>query len=115
MLPKSGNRLHGRDEARCAREISSALRTELGGSNRAAKTLMRWTGASERSAKNWLSGSCAPSGSHMIILVRESDLVARAVLRLAERADLLSAVEVQAARTAVVEALAHLEAAFGAA
>jgi hypothetical protein len=51
----------------------------------------------------------------MIILVRESDLVARAVLRLAERADLLSAVEVQAARTAVVEALAHLEAAFGAA
>lgn len=113
MLPKAGNRLHRRDELRYALQISAALRTELGDTHRATKTLMRWTGASERSAKNWLSGSCTPSGPHMIILLRESDLVARAVLGLAGRDDLLRLIDVQAAEQEILSALEHVRAALG--
>ena len=46
---------------------------------------MRWTGASDRTAKNWLSGCCGPSGGHLIQLARESDTVLAAILGLAGR------------------------------
>jgi hypothetical protein len=36
-------------------QIAAPLRRELGGGRKAAKTLMRWTGASERTSKKWLS------------------------------------------------------------
>lgn len=36
-------------------EIAAALRRELGGSHQAIKASMNWTGASERTAKNWLA------------------------------------------------------------
>ncbi len=68
-----------------ASSIADALRTELGRSHRATKTLMRWTGASDRTAKNWLSGSYGPSGSHLIELARRSDIVLAAILSLAGR------------------------------
>ena len=60
--------------------IASALRRELGGSRRAIKTLERWTGATPRTAKNWLSGSTGPSGEHLMLLLRYSDEVFRTVL-----------------------------------
>jgi len=65
--------------------IALALREELGGSHQAIKTLMRRTDASARTAKNWLSGAAGPSGAHLIRLMRSSDLVFRAVLRMAGR------------------------------
>jgi hypothetical protein len=68
-----------------ASSIADALRTELGRSHRATKTLMRWTGASDRTAKNWLSGCCGPSGRHLICLARESDVVLATLLGLAGR------------------------------
>lgn len=68
-----------------AKSISIALREELGSSHIAAKTIMRWTGASERTAKNWLSGSCGPSGKHLVQLARESDVIMATVLVLAGR------------------------------
>jgi hypothetical protein len=46
---------------------------------------MRWTGASDRTAKNWLSGNCGPSGDHLVNLARESDTVLAALLDLAGR------------------------------
>jgi hypothetical protein len=72
-------------EVAYAASIADALRTELGRSHRATKTLMRWTGASDRTAKNWLSGSYGPSGAHLIQLARESDTVLATVLGLAGR------------------------------
>lgn len=68
-----------------ARSISNALREELGSSHMAAKTVMRWTGASERSAKNWLAGICGPSGCHLVRLARESDVIMATLLVLAGR------------------------------
>jgi hypothetical protein len=113
MLPKTGNRLHRLDPSSYSLEIGKALRAELGGSHRAIKTLMRWTGASERTAKNWLAGAHAPSGCYLIILVRESNLVARTVFQLAGRLDYLNLIEVAAARDDLASALGHIEAAIG--
>jgi hypothetical protein len=113
MFRKRGNIfLSGRaPQESYATSIADALRTELGQSHRATKTLMRWTGASDRTAKNWLSGCCGPSGGHLIQLARESDTVLAALLGLAGRnrhmvgADLLSIRNALVAATELVDAL----------
>lgn len=90
MLPKTcntfqnaGNKVNSQLEYRDA--IWSALTSELGGTHQAAKTTMRWTGVSERTARNWISGSHAPAGEHLVELMRNSDAVLSAVLVLAGR------------------------------
>jgi hypothetical protein len=75
------------DYASC---ISGALRKELGNSHQSIKTLMRWTGANERTAKNWLSGTNGPSGEHLLEILRHSDPVFECVLERIDRAPLLS-------------------------
>jgi hypothetical protein len=113
MFPKTGKKLPPRqlDPHAYAGAISDALRAELGESHRATKTLMRWTGASERTAKNWLSGSCGPSGDNLVQLARESDGVLATVLALAGRnehmvgADLLSIRSSLRAATRLVDEL----------
>jgi len=47
--------------------------------------VMAWTGAGERTVKNWLAEVSGPSGEHLLTLVRHSDLVLQAVLILAGR------------------------------
>src|SRR5262245_52159260 len=90
MFPKKGktfpeqdcNDLPGRPYAAV---IADALRAELGDTHRSVKIIMRWTGANERTVKNWLVGASGPSGVHLVALVRHSDLVLEAFLRLAGR------------------------------
>ena len=48
--------------------IRQALRDELGGSRAAAKSIMRWTGVSDRTARNWLNGAASPRGYHLVCL-----------------------------------------------
>jgi hypothetical protein len=95
MLPKKGNVFPGRSTPKeiYAGAIADALRTELGQSHRATKTLMKWTGASDRTAKNWLNGNCGPSGDHLITLAKESDTVLAALLGLAGRHGHMAGVE----------------------
>lgn len=64
-----------------------ALASELGGTHQATKTAMRWTGVSERTARNWISGTHAPAGEHLVELMRNSDAVFLAVLSLAGRSE----------------------------
>ena len=88
VVPKKGTIVHleaCRDGLRAA--IAAALADELGDTHRAVKTVMRWTGASERTVKYWLSGERAPSGEHLISLSRNSDAVFLAVLVLAGRVE----------------------------
>jgi hypothetical protein len=47
-----------------ATAVAAALRSEVGGTRSAAKSLMRWTGASERAAKAWLVRS-RPQALHV--------------------------------------------------
>lgn len=87
-LPKMGKELpvsrHQKSSAYAA-AIARALRSELGGSRRAIKTLMRWTHASERTAKCWLAGTSGPSGEHLIVLMTNSESVWDTVLALVRR------------------------------
>ena len=78
-----------RPSADYAAVISNALRAEVRGSNKAIKTLMRWTGASERTVKGWLSGLRGPNGEDLIALIGGSDILLRRVLHLAGRDPIL--------------------------
>src|ERR1041385_3889296 len=87
-LSKVGNSLHLAVRAPISTyegAIAEALRRELPGSHKAVKTMMRWTGASARTAKNWFTGAAGPSGPHLISLMKNSDAVLQAVLLLAAR------------------------------
>ncbi|MBX6741820.1 MAG: XRE family transcriptional regulator [Acetobacteraceae bacterium] len=68
-------------------ELAAALRREMQKRRAAAKIVMRWTGASERTVKAWLGGISVPSGEHLVALMRHSDEVFVTVLRLSERLD----------------------------
>lgn len=68
-----------------ARAIRDALRSELGPDRQVNKTVQRWTGAGERTVKNWLNGKCGPRGEHLLLLAYYSDSVFDAILMLTER------------------------------
>jgi hypothetical protein len=108
MLPKSGTLLPARGakftERDYASQIRQALRDELGGSRVAAKAIMRWTGASNRSARNWLNGAASPSGYHLLCLARESDAVLGAILSLSGRPELALSVDIRAIEIALARA-----------
>ncbi|MDP9154661.1 MAG: hypothetical protein M3O74_10465 [Pseudomonadota bacterium] len=92
MLPKTRKKLRMDQPPPVGREypfaIAVALHQELGGSRRAIKTLARWTGASDRTAQNWLSATRGPSGADLMILAKHSPAVHLACLSLSGRADL---------------------------
>ncbi|MCK1457113.1 hypothetical protein IVB34_01740 [Bradyrhizobium sp. 2] len=93
MFPKTGKTFpdgEGFTSSTYASLIADILKSELGNSHQAHKTLMRWTGANERTAKNWLSGANGPSGEHLLQLMRNSDRVFEFVLRLSHRPAVLS-------------------------
>jgi len=80
MLPKKGRMLHPWNGlAKSAKDyadlIADALHQEHGNSHRTVKTIMRWTGASERSVKNWLSGEFGPSGYFLMRLCVKSGAI----------------------------------------
>jgi hypothetical protein len=108
MFPKKGRifphrvdrRRHDRDYATA---ISTALRQELGDTHQATKTVMRWTGASDRTIKNWLAGTSGPHGEHLISLVHHSDAVFEVLLRTAGRESLLPIIRLANSRSALTE------------
>jgi hypothetical protein len=93
-----------------ATEISAALHRSAETSGAGVKVVANWTGANERTVKNWFSGRYAPSGEHLTILVRQSDEVLSAFLVLAGRKELLVAVKLALAEDAVLELLAAVRA-----
>lgn len=87
MLPKKGRKLHqwnglAKSAKDYAELIAQALRREHGDTHRTVKTIMRWTGASERSVKNWLRGESGPSGYFLMRLCVKSVAVQELVLGL---------------------------------
>jgi hypothetical protein len=112
MFPKNGIKVPGGGrpvEADYLLEIRGALRRELGSTGGASKTIMRWTGASDRSARNWMSGSAGPSGFHLICLARESNAVLSAMLALSGRAELALSADIHAVEVALAKAAGALE------
>ena len=87
MLPKKGKMFHlwvglAKSPKDYAELIGDALKEEHGDTHRSVKTIMRWTNASERSVKNWLSGESGPSGYFLMRLFAKSAAVQALVLEL---------------------------------
>ncbi len=78
---------------RFATEIAAALQRASAESGLQIKTVAGWTGANERTVKNWFSGQYGPSGEHLLVLARHSQEVFETMLGIMERQDLLLALE----------------------
>src|SRR6267154_6412015 len=91
------------DDHAFAMKIASALTSELKDRNSRAKLVAGWTGANERTVKNWISGRYAPCGRHLVGLAQHSDQVLNAILLMADRQNLLLARRVEDLRRKVLE------------
>jgi hypothetical protein len=91
------------DDHAFAIKIARALKSELKDRNSRAKLVAGWTGASERTVKNWILGRYAPCGRHLVVLAQHSDQVLNAILSMADRQDLLLARRVGDLRRKVLE------------
>lgn len=88
MFPKKGKFLPGIAVYREA--VAAALRAELGDTHHAVKTVMQWTGANERTVKNWLTAREGPRGEHLICLLHYSNTVLEGVMKLAGREQVMA-------------------------
>lgn len=118
MFPKMGKTFPDDDEGKVdgikyQMAIAAALKRELGGSHRAIKIVMRWTGVSERTAKNWLAGSHGPAGEHLVELMRNSNEVLAAVLVLAGRGELKIGAGLHETRETLLQVLKVLDGLLG--
>ena len=101
---KSGNETDG-----CfVDEIASALRRSLGDSRAGVKTVASWTGANEKTVKNWFAGKYGPSGEHLVALARHSDEVLGTFLAMAGRENLMVATKLVTAERAIAELLVEV-------
>jgi hypothetical protein len=89
--------------------VAIALRASLGGTHAAIKTTAGWTGANERTVKNWLAGRCGPCGDHFVGLVTHSDVVLDGFLELAGRRRSLAEMKILEAIEAMRGTLVTLE------
>lgn len=89
MFPKTGKDfpfLTDRiSESEFSTAIAVALQAEFGMSRHAEKTIAKWTGANNRSARNWMAGINGPTGAHLMALARQSDLVFKAIVLMSGR------------------------------
>ena len=91
--------------------VAAVLASELKGTHRAIKTVAKWTGTSERTAKNWLSGRRGPSGPHLIALLGRSDALLERILVLAGRGSVVEIRRLDTLKQSLLEAIAAIEAA----
>jgi hypothetical protein len=69
--------------------IAVAILAEWGETSSARKEVGRITSANERTVRNWFEGRNSPSGENLVRLIRHSDFVLEAVLKLAGRRELV--------------------------
>ncbi|MCP1557496.1 UNVERIFIED_ORG: hypothetical protein M2438_001573 [Methylobacterium sp. SuP10 SLI 274] len=115
-FPKKGNSLHSGSDGGApsghadtfAAMVSAVLRRSVGGRPSAVKLVARWTGARERTVKNWFAGSCAPKGDHFRELVRHCPEMLDAFLVSVDRQDHLAIAKLGQVEAALMEALAAI-------
>ncbi|MEZ5654928.1 MAG: hypothetical protein R3E04_03400 [Sphingobium sp.] len=95
-------------ESLLAEQISQALREELGASRRATKTVMRWTGVSDTTARAWLHGRASPNGLNLVTLAAHSEPVMSVFLQLTGHSELQLGLKLQEIEDALVQALAYI-------
>lgn len=114
MFPKKGKNFPG--SSRAARQgpnyvtvVAACLRKELGDTHQAVKTVMKWTGANERTVKNWLAGRYGPNGEYLIRLFRHSDEVLDAFLLLAGREEVIATQKLVTVREVLAQVLGRID------
>ena len=70
--------------------MAETLQESFGGTGASVKTVMAYTGAGERTVKNWFEGKNGPNGKNLVELTRHSDSVLEAFLWMAGREDILA-------------------------
>jgi hypothetical protein len=114
MLPKKGIVFPNAENlGPYPKAIAYALKCELGPTHQAVKIIMRWTGAGERTVKNWLAGISGPSGQHLVDLIRNSDDVLAVLLILAGRRQVLAAQRLVDVRNKLAETIRQVDAMMG--
>jgi hypothetical protein len=93
--------------------VAYALKCELGSTHQAVKIIRRWTGAGERTVKNWLAGISGPSGQHLVDLIRHSDDVLEVLLILAGRQPTVAAQKLVDVRNKLAETVEQIDALMG--
>ncbi|MPT48380.1 MAG: hypothetical protein E2598_08165 [Sphingobium sp.] len=113
MFPKKGSsfpiRRTALTDAEFAQVIAAALKVEFGSARNGTKIITRWTGVSERTAKNWLNGTNAPNGVHLVLLAKESNAVLKAFMLMADRPELSLEASLLSLRRILVETIAALD------
>jgi len=89
--------------------IAHALQREVGGSRQAVKTVMRWTGAGERTVKNWFAAKSGPRGEHLAALASHSDEVFAAFLALTGRQQDRSGIALHGLRQKIAALLEEID------
>ncbi|MFM2273504.1 MAG: hypothetical protein RL702_2569 [Pseudomonadota bacterium] len=97
-------------ESTLAAQIGEALQDQLGASRRATKTVMRWTGVSDTTARAWLHGRASPSGLHLLELASHSEPVMVVLLRLTGHEDLELGLRLRDIESGLQKALDHVRA-----
>ena len=93
--------------------VAYALKSELGSTHQAVKIIMRWTGAGERTVKNWLAGISGPNGQHLVDLIRHSDDVLAVLLVMAGRQQVAAGQTVVDVRNKLAEAVEQIDVLIG--
>lgn len=115
MLPKKGIVFpNGENLGSYPRAIAYALKCELGPTHQTVKIIRRWTGAGERTVKNWLAGTSGPSGQHLVDLIRNSDAVLTVLLIMAGRQQVIAAQRLIDVRNKLSETIQQVDAMMGA-
>jgi len=110
MLPKKGIVFpDGENLGPYPVAIAYALQNQLGTTHQAIKVVMRWTGAGERTVKNWLAGVSGPSGQHLVDLIRHSEDVLAVLLIMAGRQQIMAAQKLVDVRNKLAETVGQID------
>ena len=108
-FPRSSGRVAASDGHKFVTVIAETLREEFGGTRMSVKTVMAYTGAGERTVKNWFQAKNGPNGGNLVELVRHSDEVLESFLLMSGREDILTAKKLVDARSTLVEMLEFID------
>jgi hypothetical protein len=113
MFPETGRKIPSNVPLLTSRLVSdrvaAALKSELGTSRQAAKTIMAWTGVCDKAARIWISGEGGLSGFHLLQLARHSDAMWKAILEMAAREEAALGFDIHAAEVVLRQALDSIE------
>jgi hypothetical protein len=112
-FPKSSTAINDSINYDVATVLSESLRESFGDSRAVAKSLMRITGAGERTVKNWLEGKNLPCAENLINLASHSDEILYAFLFLADREHIAVNIELEAVRTKMIDLVEHIDVMIG--